>query len=155
MLLTEQDNGIKYAALDALSCFRKSGELEGIEYILKKDPSASLRARAAYVLGELKDNGRVIDILESALCDKDYRVRGEICNSLGNFRKGRSADILLNVIATDSSRYVRTSALYSIVKINDSKNIIRLFDIYSVETDMVFRMLLYDTIRAGMEKNIR
>lgn len=155
MLTTEQDHEVKNAGLDTLYTFRKSGELEGLEHILSRDPDATLRARAAFILGEIRDDGRIIDILETALNDSDYRVRGEICNSLGNFRRGRSADILFKIISGETSRYVRTSALYSIVRINDSGNIIRLFDVYAKEKDMVFRMLLHDIIRAGMEKNIR
>ena len=155
MLLTEQDNEVKNAALDALYAFRKPGELDGLEHILKKDPDSVLRVKAAFILGELRDDGKTVDILEDALQDSDYRVRGEICNSLGNFRRGRSADILFRVISGETSRYVRTSALYSIVRINDAGNIIRLFDVYAKEKDMVFRMLLHDVIRAGMERNIR
>lgn len=155
MLLTEQDYDVKNSALDALYAFRKSGELEGLEFILKKDPSPALRIKAAFILGELREDARIIDILENSLQDNDYRVRGEICNALGNSRRGRTADILFGVITGETSRYVRTSALYSIVRINDSKNIIRLFDVYASENDMVFRMLLHDVIRAGMEKNIR
>lgn len=155
MLTTEQDPEVKKTALDTLYTFRKSGELEGLEYILSRDPDSKLRVKAAFILGEIKDEGRIIDILENALKDSDYRVRGEICNSLGNFRRGRSADILFKVISGETSRYVRTSALYSIVRINDSGNIIRLFDVYAEEKDMVFRMLLHDIIRTGLEKNIR
>ena len=155
MLTMEEDNEIKERALDALYIFRKPGELEGLAHIIKKDPAAALRIKAAFILGELKDDGRTIDILEDALSDSDYRVRGEVCNALGNFRRTRPADILFRVISGETSRYVRTSALYSIVRINDSRNIIRLFDVYANEKDMVFRMLLHDVIRAGIEKNIR
>lgn len=155
LLIKEKDEEIKTRALDTLAQFRKQGELEGIEYIIKNDPSPALRIMAAWVLGEMKEDAKVIDILEASLTDSDYRVRGEICNSLGNFRKGRSSEILLKQIETDTSRYVRTSALYSLVRINDSKNLVKLFDIFYTEQDMVFRMLLHDVIRAGMVKNIR
>ncbi|NLV66416.1 MAG: HEAT repeat domain-containing protein [Spirochaetes bacterium] len=155
MLLTEQDSEVKNAALDALYVFKRPGVLEGLEHILKKEPSAMLRVKAAFILGELKEDPAIIEILDAALQDSDYRVRGEICNALGNFRRAKCADILFRVISKDTSRYVRTSALYSIVRINDSGNIIRLFDVYTIEKDMVFRMLLHDIIRSGIEKNIR
>jgi len=155
MLLTEKDDEIKTAALETLAEFRSSGELRGIQHILKNDPTPSLRVLAAYVLGRMNDNARAADILESCLNDKDYRVRGEICSSLGGFKRGKTSEILLCQIETESSRYVKTSALYSLVQINDPRNIIRLFDIFTREKDMVFRMLLHDVIRAGLVKNIR
>ncbi len=155
LLLKEQDDRIKSAALDALAVFKKSGELEGVEHVLKHELNAEIRARAAYVLGEMKDDAKALDILEASLTDKDEKVRSEICNSLGNFRKGRSSEILLGVITSDSSRYVRTSSLYALVRINDPKNLVKLFDIYSVEHDMVFRMILGEIIRTGIVRNIK
>lgn len=155
LLLKEQDEKVKTAGLDALALFKKSGELEGVEHVITGDPNPLLRVRAAYVLGEMKDDSRALGMLEASLTDKDYRVRSEACNSIGNFRRGNPSDILLKQISADSSRYVRTSALYALVRINDPKNLVSLFDIFAEEKDMVFRMILQNIIRTGMVKNIR
>jgi HEAT repeat protein len=96
-----------------------------------------------------------MDILTLTLSESDYRIRGEACNAMGKLKKSRASSILLNQIKTDNSRYVRSAALYSLERIKDEKDIVPLFDIYSVEQDPVFRHLLKNYLHSSIIKLVR
>lgn len=155
MLMKEEESEIKQAALDTLISFKKAGNINGIKYIIRNDKDSNMRIKAVYTIGVVGEESGTLEVLKDALSDEDYRVRGESCSAMGSIKKGSASEILLNQIKTDKSRYVRSAALYSIVKINDSKNIIKLFDIYSSEEDRVFKELLRGIIRNSLQKHIR
>ena len=155
MLMKEEETEIKQAVLDTLISFKKAGNINGIKHIIRNDKDSKMRIKAVYTIGAVSEEGSTLDVLKDALQDEDYRVRGESCAAMGSLKKGYSSEILINQIKTDKSRYVRSAALYSIVKINDSKNIIKLFDIYSAEEDKVFKELLRGIIRNSLQKHIR
>jgi len=155
MLLKEDDPQIKQAILDTLISFKKAGNIKGIKHIIKNDPDSAMRIKAVYAIGVVSEDSNSLEVLKEAAFDKDYRVRGEACSAMASIKKGPVSEILINQIKTDSSRYVRSAALYSIEKINDSRNLINLFDIYSVEDDKVFKEILRLIIRKGMQKHIR
>ncbi len=150
MLLKDPDEELKIAVMDALAGFGKAGNIEGLKKIITKDSDPVMRTRGVYTLGEVSEERSTMDILTQSLSDSDYRVRGEGCNALGKLKKNRPSQILLNQIRTDSSRYVRSAALYSIQRIKDQKDLVPLFDIYSVESDRVFRDLLRLYLRASL-----
>ena len=114
-----------------------------------------MRIKAVYTIGIAVEESRSIDVLKDALSDEDYRVRGEACSALGSIKKKGVSEILISQIISDKSRYVRSAALYSIVKINDSENVIKLFDIYSTEEDMVFKEILRNVIRTSIQKKFK
>ena len=155
MLLKESDPMIKHAVLDTLILFKKAGNTNGLRHIIKNDTDTKMRIKAVYTVGAVSEDSNTLNILKEALSDEDYRVRGEACSSMGTLKKGSPSEILLNQIKTDKSRYVRSAALYSIVKISNSRNIIKLFDIYSTEEDMVFKEILRGIIRSNLQKHIK
>ena len=155
MLLRDTDDELKAAIIDALANFGRAGNIEGLQHIITKDGDPGLRIRAVYALGEVAEERNTMDILIAALSDSDYRVRGEVCSAMGKIRKNRPSQLLLTQIKKDNSRYVRSAALYSIERIKDGKDLIPLFDIYSVERDPVFREMLKDYLRSSMVKLIR
>ena len=155
MLLKEEDPEIKQAVLDTLISFKKAGNINGLKHIIKNDKDPKMRIKAVYAIGAVSEESGSLEILKEAPLDEDYRVRGEACSAMGSLKKAGASEILINQIKTDKSRYVRSAALYSIVKINDSKNIIKLFDIYSVEEDRVFKEILREIIRNSLQKYIR
>jgi len=155
MLLKDENSSIRHAILDTLISFKKTGNINALKHLIKNDHDPKIRIKAVFTIGVAGGNRDSVEALKEALLDGDYRVRGEACNSLGFLKKSGAAEILIEQIKTDKSRYVRTAALYSIVRINDSRNIIRLFDIYSFEEDRVFRELLRGIIRDSIKKRIR
>ncbi len=155
LLGREEDREIKLAAIDTLIYFKKAGNTGGLKHIIREDPDPAVRIRAICALGIIGEGRDSMDILKSAATDQDYRVRGEVCSAMVSFRKQGASAVLLEQIKSDRSRYVRSAALYSIVKINDSANIIRLFDIYSTEEDRVFREMLRSTLRGYIKKQVR
>ncbi|MCP4132252.1 MAG: HEAT repeat domain-containing protein [bacterium] len=152
-LLSERDNEIKDLVLDTLISFRKTGTLNGPSHILLSDKHFRLRIKAAYLLG-IAHEARSVDILVKGLKDPDYRVRAEICNSLGSYQTSYTISKLLSVIQHEKVRYVRSAALYSLKRINDRKSIIHLFDIYSYEKEPVFREILRQTLREFVKRYI-
>ncbi|PKL16470.1 MAG: hypothetical protein CVV49_16045 [Spirochaetae bacterium HGW-Spirochaetae-5] len=155
MLTSENSREIKQIILDTIISFKKAGSISGLKHIIQNDSDPKMRIKAVYAAGVSLDESRSVDLLKDALSDEDYRVRGEACSALGSFKRKGVSEILINQIKTDKSRYVRSAALYSIVKINDADNIVKLFDIYSYEEDMVFKEILRDIIRTGIQKRIR
>lgn len=155
ILLRETDPELKAAAIDALRGFGKAGNIEGLRHIITKDEDPVMRIKAIHALGEVSEEKSAIDILTLTLSDSDYRIRGEGCSAMGKLKKNRTSAVLLKQIMTDNSRYVRSAALYSLEKIRDEKDIVPLFDIYSVEQDPVFRHLLKTYLRSSIVKMVR
>ncbi len=155
MLTSENNKEIKQIILDTIISFKRAGSISGLKYIIQNDTDAKMRVKAVYAAGVSLEERHSIDVLKDALSDEDYRVRGEACSALGLFKKKGSSEILINQIKTDRSRYVRSAALYSIVRINDAENIVKLFDIYSYEEDMVLKEILRDIIRTNIQKKIK
>ncbi len=155
MLLKEENPEIKQAVLDTLIAFKKCGNINGLKHIIKNDPDSKMRIKAVYAIGAAGDDNSSLEVLKEAALDEDYRVRGEAANALGSLKKVVASEFLINLIKTDKTRYVRSAALYSIERINDTKNIIKLFDIYSVEEDRVFKEILRLMIRNTLQKHIK
>ncbi len=152
MLETEKDDDIKKAILDSIITFGKSGNISGITFIAKSEKNFDIRIKAIYCLGVISEKEQAFNALIDCLNDNDYRIRAEACNSLGNLRHAQKSEILLNQLKNDSSRYVRTAALFSLQRIKNSKDIIHLFDIYSSEKDPVLRELLREYLREYIQK---
>jgi len=152
-LFAEDDDEIKEVILETLGRLKKIGDMRGIRKILTSDSNFRMRSRAAYVLGVIRDK-RAVKYLVQGLNDKDYRVRGESGNSLGNFEGNLAVSSLLKALKTDRSRFVRSAALFSLKRINRKKVLIRVFDVYSVEEDPVFREMLRSFIKKAIGKYI-
>jgi HEAT repeat protein len=155
ILLKETDSELIAAAIDALSGFGRAGNIEGLRQIITKNENPVLRIKAINALGEISEERGTIELLASTLSDNDYRIRGEGCSALGKLKRNRPSELLLNQIKSDNSRYVRSAALYSLEKIKDGKDIVPLFDIYSVESDPVFRYLLKQYLRSTIIKVVK
>ena len=147
MLRTEQDRTVRGAIIDALISFRNGGGMNGLRYIIEKENNTKLRIKAAFALGEIREESETYSILKKALSDGDYRVRGEACNALGRLKKAGVSGILIETITNEKSRYVRSAALYALKRIDDRRNTTALFDIYSGEKDPLFREMLRLYIR--------
>ncbi len=155
LLTSENSMEMKQSILDTIISFKKAGSINGLKHIIQNDTDPKMRIKAVYTVGIAVEESRSLEVLEDALSDEDYRVRGEACSVLGSIKRKGVSEILIDQIKTDKSRYVRSAALYSIVKINDADNIIKLFDIYSHEEDIVFKEMLREIIRTGIQKRIK
>ncbi len=153
-LLIENDSVIIDQILETMIKLNKAGDTSSLKKILTENPIEQFKRKAAYILGIAGDE-RAISILIESLTDENFRIRSEICNSLGNYINNKSAyTSLLEIIINDTSRYVKLSALYSIKKSYDKKIILNLLDIYQAESDNIFKHILYMTIRDYFEKKI-
>ncbi len=149
-LYKEDDHEIKDGIVELVILLRKAGTLSGFERVLYTDESIDLRIKAAYALGIIRDD-RAASVLVKGLQNRDYRVRAEICNSLGYYRQAISMNALLRVIEKDKKRYVRSSALYALKKQRDKRSILRLFDVFAAEDDPVFREIMRKVLRGMMD----
>ena len=144
-LLTEGDDEIKWDIMELLIRFRSAGDIGGLKKILSADKNPKLRVRSAYALGIARDD-RAIPVLRDALKDDDYRVRAEAASSLGMYDARTVSQLLIDIISSDRSRYVRSSALYALKRLANKKTLLPLFNIYSAEKDPVFSDMLRKVI---------
>lgn len=145
-LLKEKDNKIKNLLLDLLIELRDIGSLNAVKKIFLTDESINLRIKAAHTLSFHKSTTTGY-ILVKGLEDSDYRVKAEICNSLGLIRKKKFSNYLIDQIKIKQERYVRTAALYSLLKMRDYKIKKQLKKILKTEDDFVFEKLMKRSLR--------
>jgi len=132
---------------------RRVGDVRGLEKILTTDDNLSLRIKAGHVLsfsGSLQGQAA----LQQGLRDKDYRVRAEVCNSLGYYRNRQALASLFEILAAENNFYIKTAALNSVRRINDKSSLMGIFDLYTVERDPLFKELLRDAVREYIKRFI-
>ncbi len=153
-LVKEDDSEIRYILLGIILKIGRPGFNSGVYHVLKNDPEFRLRERAAYIAGEVSE-ARGVYHLRDALKDRDYRVRAEAAHSLGRFSRSEAAvSALLEALRDDSVRYVRSSALFALMDIDNKKTIPGIFEVYRTEKDPVFRMVLAEALASLLKKHI-
>ena len=145
-LALEQDTEIKYILINTLRSLRDLGGYRGVEQILLYDKDPSLRVLSAYVIGTIS-SPRSMQLLLTGLEDPDYRVRAESAGALNTYHDSRVIQLLLKIVQSDSERYVRSAALFSIEKCKDKSTILPLYDLMFVEKDTVFKGMMYSSLR--------
>ena len=94
-----------------------------------------------------------VPLLLKGLEDRDYRIRAEVCASLGNFKNNAAViNGLLDRVNHDERRYARSAGLYSLQKIGDRRVLLPLYDLYAVETDPLFRDRLKSVVRGFINR---
>jgi HEAT repeat protein len=152
-LFVEDDNEIKELMIETLATLRRTGDVRGLEKIMLTDGNLGLRVKAAYVLG-YSGSLQAFTALQKALFDSDFRVRAEVCNSLGNYRNRQSLASLFDVLEREEPVYVKSAALYSIKRINDKSSLMGLFDLFTRENDPIFREMLRNSINEYIKRYI-
>ncbi len=99
--MQDSDEMIRKLASEAMLRLPITGQFAGDEKLelfitLLKDPSAEIRAKAAYALGKLKDP-KAVDPLVEALHDEDVKVKRTAVIALGKFDDPRIFDPLLEL----------------------------------------------------------
>ena len=150
-LLAEDDNEIKELLIEALVLIKRVGDVRGVEKILLTDGSTGFRIKSAYILGFSGTYAAQAALLQ-ALNDPDYRVRAEVCNSLGNYRNRQALASLLEVLGREEGVYVKSAALYAVKRMNDKYSLPGLFDLYAREHDPVFKELLQEAVREYIKR---
>ncbi len=147
----EEDNEVKELILENLVNLRRAGDIRGLARILQNDPNVRLRIKAASVLGIARDN-RAVPVLIRALGDKDFRVRAEVCNSLGNYRGNMILKNLFNVARDEKKRFVKTAAIYAMDRMKDRDAGQYFFDLHTAEKDPVVKYLLKDLLSKYIDR---
>ncbi|MBN1533942.1 MAG: HEAT repeat domain-containing protein [Spirochaetes bacterium] len=150
-LMVETEDDVKEMIMESLIRVRNSGNISGLARVLNSDRNESLRIKAAFALGVVREQ-RAVTVLLQGAGDRSVKVRAEVANSLGMYKTSESIGRLLEMTERDDDIYVRSAALYSLKRINDRKTAVPLFDIYSRERDTVFRELLRTVIRDFMNR---
>ena len=81
-------------------------------------------------------------------------MRAEACNTLGKFSSRRVVKPLLERVAKDNKRYVRSAALYALKRIDKRKNIKKLFDQFAQEKEPVFKDQLRIVLRSLIGRHL-
>jgi|GEM_PF-223788 len=149
-LLDEDDDEIKDLIIETLLRVKKTGNPAALRKVLLEDKNVRMRIKTAWILGVLKEE-RNMQILMEGLEDGDYRVRAEVCSSLGKYRSRIMINRLIDIVKNDKIRYVRCSALYALGYMNFRESIVPLFDLYSTEQEIIFKELLRGVIRQLMK----
>ena len=152
-LINEDKNSVKNIILDTLIEMKKLGNISGVKKILFSDDAVELKIKAAVLFGIIKNKG-IEEFLIRALKDKNFRVRAEVSNSLGFYKSSISLKALFDILKNENKRYVKSSALYAIKRINRKDSIEPLFLIFSYEKDPVFKSIMRETILKMIKKNI-
>jgi len=142
----EEDGEIKEIIVDSLVRCESVPNTVGIVKILQGDEDVSLRVKAAYLLGLRKDPQTMYPLI-NALKDEHDTVRAEACNSLAGYQIVQATSALVGAIIDNKNRYVRSAALYAIVKSKTRNATVGLFDIFASEQDPVLRNHLYRAVR--------
>ncbi|MCL1911808.1 MAG: HEAT repeat domain-containing protein [Leptospirales bacterium] len=142
----EEDDEIKEIIVDSLVHRESVPSTAGIVKVLRGDKDVSLRVKAAFLLGLRRDIQTMYSLID-ALKDEQDTVRAEACNSLANYQMIQATDALVRAISGNKSRYVRSAALYAIVKSKTRNATVGLFDIFAHEQEPVLRDHLYKTLR--------
>lgn len=137
-LFNESENDIKMLMISTLIKLKDAGGFKGLKKIISEDNDYKVRIFSAYALGVIRKKYSE-SLLLLSLGDDIKEVRAEICHSLGYYKKKHVTTELLEVIGNDRERYVRSAALYSILKIGGKFAISPLFKIYASEKDPVFK----------------
>lgn len=146
-LKTESDESVKDVLMDFLIYSRHIPDTEGVRRILRSDTEKLLRVKAAYVLGLTKGDTSV-NALAASLTDKEPEVRAEACSSLGSFQNNTAAtNALIRMTKASEPRYVRSAALFAIIKSKTREATVSLFDLFAAEKDVIFRNDLYHAVR--------
>jgi HEAT repeat protein len=144
-LYREEDVTMQHFLLDILIYLKKSGGFKGLKRVIRQSDSPAIRIKAVYVLGLIRGSTARYLLIE-ALRDKDFRVRAEICNSLGYVRGNAAAQALLQIIKTEKKRYVRSAALFALERIGGRYILRSLKKVHAHEQDPVFKQLLYSLL---------
>ncbi len=150
-LLMEDDLEIKERLVDSLALLGRVGDIRGLERILLTDGNVGLRVKSAYVLG-FSGTLAALNALLQGIKDADYRVRAEVCNSLGNYRNKLALAGLLDALARDETVYVKSASLYAIKRMNDRSSVAALFDLYVAESDPILKEILREVVRECLKR---
>ena len=142
----EDDDEIKEIMVNSLVYRESVPYTAGIVRVLREDKDVNLRVKAAYLLGLRRDPQTMYSLIDS-LKDEQDTVRAEACSSLANYQMVQATDALVGAISGNKSRYVKSAALYAIVKSRTRNATVGLFDIFAFEQDPVLRFHLYKTLR--------
>jgi HEAT repeat protein len=151
-LAIEKDPAIIDQILETMIKLRSAGDISSLKKVISGNLNEQFKRKAIYILGITGDE-RSVPVLIEFLSNENFRIRSEICNSLGSYINNKLVSgTMMEIIINDTSRYVKLSALYTIKKIYDKKIIINLLDIYHTESDNIFKYILYQTIREYIDK---
>lgn len=153
-LLTEREVYIKRKIIKALIAAKNTGDIRGLQHIIRNEDNTSLRIYAVYALGVIRDE-RTVPLIIDSLGDEDFRVRAEAAAALSQF-KGKNAVLpLLESYSRENELYVKTAIIFSLKKIGDTGSLQKLFMFYTKEQDVVLKMILESTIQHIITRNIR
>ncbi len=114
--LGDPDPEVRQCAMESLKNFgeKSSTAAPAVRDMLKRESDASIRQRAAALLGVVKDHDSVA-ALSAALDDRDPAVRLEAARSLGRFGReiasGPLVDKLVSALASDNPEDIRQAGV--------------------------------------------
>lgn len=92
-----------------------------LEFLKNSEPL--VRATAAVILGDIKANSAVDELINYLEEEKDWSVRAEMVWALGKMQDPRAVDALHNCLLEDSDYHIRLDAAYALYHLRDPRSI--------------------------------
>jgi len=100
---------------------KRKNSLEGLIRAIGYDKDDSVRADAAFALGEIKADKRIVETLLRALGDESYLVVAGAARALGNIKDTVAVEPLIQVILSSEAFTARSNAVVALGEIKDTK----------------------------------
>jgi HEAT repeat protein len=124
--LSHPDVNLRREAAHALKEIGNRRAIEPLLLLLKKEPTAEVRAEVAYVLGFFAKYNFEITYLIEALTDEHPLVRQNAAFSLGKTKRRKASKYLLGLLDKEDSIKVREMAIWALGEIKDKRAIPKL-----------------------------
>ena len=110
-----QDASSRAEAATALGKMKSEEVIQGLKVAASTDPFWHVRACAFKALGEISTES-ALDAVLGAGVPSDRKTRRGMAAALGNYTEQRARDILVRLLGSDESPYVRCEAALSLAK---------------------------------------
>lgn len=120
--LSNTNGVIRHHAIDALWLINSNQALDRLVPILLTDPDWYMRAGAARVLDNIRDERCIGPLLTALSSDSITNVRQLAAYALGHQRDPRAADGLIRALHHDHDRFVSEAVIYALQQIGEGND---------------------------------
>jgi HEAT repeat protein len=121
--LKHSDDDLRREAARALKEIGNKRAMKPLIKLLQNDPSAEVRAEAAFALAYLPNSYDAVDEIVAALEDRHFLVRQNVCFALGKIQRRKAVKYLIDALKEDENYNVREMAAWALGEMYDKRSI--------------------------------
>ena len=138
-LAIETNDALKLRQIKALLQLRSAGGMGGLNKIMRFEPKDEIRIWAIYASGVFAKNKAINNLIFNLQSqNKDLKI--ESIYALSHFKDKRIYNLLLEVLASNSSYEIRSAAFFSLLKVKDGKVVSSLKELVEKERLPMFKL---------------